>query len=78
MTSQNRTIVICGASGKQAGAVLKSLLKSREWNIVALSRDPDGARAVALKQRGVEVRRADLQDRATLNQASRASTAFTA
>lgn len=69
MTSQNRTIVICGASGKQAGAVLKSLLKSRDWNIVALSRDPDGARAAALKHRGVELRRADLQDRATLNQA---------
>lgn len=62
MRSNKRTIVVCGATGKQGGAVIDALLKHDAWNVVALSRNPDGPAATALRQRGVEVRRADLED----------------
>lgn len=69
MNSPEQTIVVCGATGKQGGAVLNSLLRSGEWRVIALSRDPDSKQATAIKKRGVEVRRADLQDRAALTAA---------
>lgn len=56
------TIAVCGATGKQGGAVLDSLIEDGRWNLVALSRDPDGPRARAIRERGVEVRPADLDD----------------
>lgn len=61
-----KTIVVCGATGNQGGAVVQSLLNSQNWNIIALSRDPDGDRAQALKKKGVEVRRADLDDKSSI------------
>lgn len=61
-----RTLVVCGATGKQGGAVIDSLLADGRWNLIALSRSPDGERASALRERGVEVREADLDDRNSL------------
>lgn len=66
MTSRGRTIVICGATGKQGGAVLNSLLKAGGWKLMALSRDLNGTRADSIRQRGVEVRYADLDDASSL------------
>lgn len=66
MSSTFRTIVICGATGKQGGAVLNSLSKDGRWHLVALSRDVSGPRADAIRQRGVEVRYADLNDAESL------------
>lgn len=66
MTSQDRTIAICGATGKQGGSVLESLQKSGKWKLIALSRDPNGNAASAIRERGIEVRKADLQDRTSL------------
>jgi uncharacterized protein YbjT (DUF2867 family) len=81
------TIVVCGATGNQGGAVINSLLaansveavgashnnagseRSQRWNVVALSRDPSGSSAIRLRERGVEVRRADLKDAASLSEA---------
>jgi uncharacterized protein YbjT (DUF2867 family) len=83
----DNTIVVCGATGNQGGAVVNSLLAansveavgvgpasaglrtSQRWNVVALSRDPNGAAASRLRDRGVEVRRADLKDAASLREA---------
>lgn len=63
------TIVICGATGKQGGAVLNCLLESRKWKVIALSRSPEGKQARELQSRGAEVRRADLQDKDSLIEA---------
>lgn len=60
------TIIVCGATGKQGSAVLNSLLDSKKFNVVALSRNPEGKKALALRKRGVEVQKADLQNKASL------------
>jgi uncharacterized protein YbjT (DUF2867 family) len=69
MTADKRTVVVCGATGRQGGAVLDSLLQSEDWNVVALTRDPNGKGAQALRERGLQVRHADLGDRASLAEA---------
>jgi uncharacterized protein YbjT (DUF2867 family) len=66
---QRKTIVVCGASGNQGGAVVQSLLSSQQWNIVALSRNPDSERMMDFKRTGVTVKRADLEDKASLTKA---------
>lgn len=69
MASEVRTIVVCGATGKQGGAVVNSLLKAGGWNVVAIARNPEGAPAQALSERGVEIRQADLLDGPSLTRA---------
>lgn len=61
-----KNIVVCGATGKQGGAVLRHALKHPEWNIIALSRNPDSAGAQAINNQGIAVKKADLQDKASL------------
>lgn len=63
---EKRSLVVCGATGKQGGAVIDSLLEDGRWHLIALSRNPDGDKASALRERGVEVRGADLDDRRSL------------
>lgn len=46
--------------------LLESLVADGRWNLIALSRNPQGGRAQALLDRGVDVRGADLDDRASL------------
>ena len=60
------TIIVCGATGKQGSKVLDSLVESKKWNVIALSRNPEGDKAKAIKNKGIEVRKADLQDKASL------------
>jgi uncharacterized protein YbjT (DUF2867 family) len=54
-------ITVIGATGQQGGAVIDALLK-RRIPIRAITRNPNGDKARALVQRGVEVVRADLED----------------
>jgi uncharacterized protein YbjT (DUF2867 family) len=54
-------ITVIGATGQQGGAVIDALLKHR-IPIRAVTRNPNGDKARALVQRGVEVVRADLED----------------
>lgn len=61
-----KSIVVCGATGKQGGAVLEALTQIEKFKIIALSRNPSGETASALKERGIEVRKADLQDKSSL------------
>jgi len=61
-----KTIVVCGATGNQGGAVVQSLISEQTWNVVALSRSPDNDRTAALKTQGVQVVGADLQDKPSL------------
>jgi uncharacterized protein YbjT (DUF2867 family) len=57
-------VLVCGATGKQGGAVVDALLASDRFAIRALVREPDRARA--LERRGVELVRGDLLDTASL------------
>lgn len=66
MEEAKKTIVVCGATGKQGGAVLDALLESGNWNIVALSRDVNGQKAEEIRKKNVPVIQADLMDRDSL------------
>ncbi|MCK6533788.1 MAG: NmrA family NAD(P)-binding protein [Polyangiaceae bacterium] len=59
-------IAVCGATGNQGRAVVRSLLASGRWEVVALSRSPEGEAAQELARAGARVVRADLADRASL------------
>lgn len=69
LTSTEKTIVVSGATGKQGGAVLNSLLKAAKWKVIALTRNPESREALEIKKRGVEIRKADLQDKSSLRSA---------
>ncbi len=67
---QGRDIVVCGATGKQGGAVVDALLASNtEWGIKALTRNVSSPSAKALAQRGVSLVAGDLAEPSTLEQA---------
>ncbi|TXR96053.1 NmrA/HSCARG family protein [Streptomyces sp. col6] len=66
--SDNRVIVVTGATGKQGGAVARALL-GRGWTVRALVRDPDKPGALALKEAGAVLVRGDLDDAVSLDAA---------
>jgi uncharacterized protein YbjT (DUF2867 family) len=61
-----RTIVVCGATGKQGGAVLDALLESGKWKVVAISRNIATQKAREIKNKGISVLQADLADKSSL------------
>lgn len=63
-----RTIVVCGATGHQGGAVARHL-KSEGWKVRGLTRNPASAKAGRLAETGVDVIKADMNDRASLDRA---------
>jgi uncharacterized protein YbjT (DUF2867 family) len=67
-TDANRKILVTGATGTQGGAVVKHLL-ARGYRVRALCRDPGNQAARALTDKGVEVYRGDLDDRASIDAA---------
>jgi uncharacterized protein YbjT (DUF2867 family) len=67
--SEKNLIAVCGATGQQGRAVIASLLARQKFAIRALSRQPDGAAARKLRDRGVTVVQADLDDPASLTAA---------
>jgi uncharacterized protein YbjT (DUF2867 family) len=62
------TIAVCGATGLQGGAVTRSLLTGG-WRVRALTRRPGKRRALALRDRGAELVRADMDDPTSLRRA---------
>jgi uncharacterized protein YbjT (DUF2867 family) len=62
-----RVIVVCGATGKQGGAVAQSLL-DRGFRVRALTRDPQKPEAQALADQGAEVVQGDMEDRSAVDQ----------
>ncbi|HEX2179486.1 MAG TPA: NmrA family NAD(P)-binding protein, partial [Actinomycetota bacterium] len=63
-----RIIAVCGATGRQGGAVCRSMIR-RSWTVKGLTRNPDGKPAKELAGLGVEVVQADMEDPASLRQA---------
>jgi uncharacterized protein YbjT (DUF2867 family) len=62
------TVAVCGATGRQGGAVARRLLASG-WTVRALTRKPRGRAAAALAGQGARVVEVDLNDPATLHAA---------
>jgi uncharacterized protein YbjT (DUF2867 family) len=70
MTNTAGPVLVTGATGRQGGAVVRSML-AHGWKLRALVRDPGAAAATALADRGVEVVRGDLEDPPSLERAVR-------
>ncbi|HEX2053925.1 MAG TPA: NmrA/HSCARG family protein [Actinomycetota bacterium] len=68
MNGQGRMVAVCGATGRQGGAVARSLAR-RGWKVRGLTRRPDSKPARALEALGVEVVNADMDNRASLKAA---------
>lgn len=64
----SKTILITGATGNQGGATLHNLL-GKGFTLRALTRKPEGDKARALANNGVEVVQGDLNDAESLKQA---------
>jgi len=69
MMSGNRILVI-GATGQQGGAVVEALLQG-DFDVNALTRNPDSDRARELAARGVGLIRGDMDERDALAEAFR-------
>src|ERR687889_130420 len=63
-----RLILVCGATGKQGGAVARSLL-DRGFQVRGLTRDPQKTEAQALADQGAEVVQGDMEDRSSMERA---------
>jgi NmrA-like family len=66
--SQKLAVVVTGGTGKQGGAVVKSLL-ARGHEVRAVTRSTDSAKARELANAGVALVRASLEDTAALTKA---------
>src|SRR5919112_693560 len=66
--NMERLILVCGATGKQGGAVARSLL-DRGFRVRALTRDPQKPEAQALTEQGAEVVQGDMEDRSSMERA---------
>ena len=63
-----RLIVVTGATGKQGGAVARSLF-GRGFRVRALTRNPQKPEAQALADHGAEVVQGDMEERSSMERA---------
>lgn len=63
---EKKTIVVCASTGNQGKATVEALVTKRNWSVVALTRDPRSARAQFLLDLGADVRKGDIEDKASL------------
>lgn len=66
--TNNRIVLITGATGKQGGAVARELV-GKGFALRAMTRKPDSDAAKALASKGIEIVKGDLEDAASLKQA---------
>src|SRR5579862_1280732 len=66
--TNNRAILITGATGNQGGAVARAL-QGTGFTLRGLTRTPDSQRAAALARQGVDIVKGDLNDEASLRRA---------
>ena len=57
----SKLLVVFGATGRQGGSVIHTVLKIRGF-----TRDPTSSKALALKQKGIDVFQADVDDEASI------------
>jgi uncharacterized protein YbjT (DUF2867 family) len=72
---QKLAVVVTGATGKQGGAVVRSLLE-RGHEVRAATRDVESAKAKELRRVGVTLVRASLEDTAALTKALEGATSL--
>jgi len=69
----SKTFVVFGATGQQGGSAVDFVLNdsklSKEFKVRALTRDPSSASSQALKQKGAEVVKCDIDDEASIKKA---------
>ena len=66
----DQTVLVVGATGNQGGVTIDHLLAAgREFAVRGLTRTPDSEAARALGERGVNIRRGDLNDKERLRSA---------
>jgi uncharacterized protein YbjT (DUF2867 family) len=65
---RDRLVAVTGATGQQGGAAARHLLR-RGFRVRALTRNPGGDAARALREQGAEIVEGDLDDRASLDRA---------
>jgi uncharacterized protein YbjT (DUF2867 family) len=63
--NEERLIVVAGSTGKQGGAVARSLL-DRGFQVRALTRNPQKPEAQVLAEQGAEVVQGDMEDRSSM------------
>lgn len=68
INNKGKIVLVTGATGNQGGAVAHSLLTSG-WTVRAITRDPSKPVARALAEKGVQIVKGDLDDRASVDQA---------
>lgn len=68
ISQEGKTISVIGATGRQGNQVARHLVR-QGWRVRGLTRKPEGKKAAALSKLGVEVVKADLDDRASLEAA---------
>lgn len=68
MTTDERLVVVCGATGRQGGAVARSLI-GHGWRVRGLTRKPKQSKAHDLVAAGAEMIAADMEDPGSLRAA---------
>lgn len=68
--AENKKILVTGATGQQGGAVARELL-ARGYNVKAMTRKPEGEKAQALAKLAAEIIQGDLDDSASLEEATK-------
>jgi hypothetical protein len=66
MSGEQATILVAGATGTQGGSVVRHL-RAGGFAVRGITRDPDAEKAQPLRAAGVELVRADLTDRASVD-----------
>lgn len=67
MSNEKKVILVTGATGRQGGAVIRNLA-DKDWDLRALTRNPDSDSAIALKESGVTVFKGDMNDPESLKE----------
>ncbi|MEP6927739.1 MAG: NmrA/HSCARG family protein, partial [Ginsengibacter sp.] len=62
--TNNKIIFVTGATGNQGGAVARNLI-SRGFTVIALTRNPDSAKAISLKKLNIQPVKGDLDNAVT-------------
>ena len=65
----SKLITVFGATGQQGNSVALALLADAGYKVRALTRNPDGKGAKSLQEKGFEVVKVDMEDRASLESA---------